>query len=317
MTASAPQAPVISLRGVVKQYGAVRALDGVELEVAPGATALLGPNGAGKTTMIKLLLGLVKPDAGEARLLGFDPRKPADGVELRRKVGYMPESDCLPPQMNAVELVSTLARITGLSESDAITRAHESLDYVGLEEQRYREIAQYSTGMKQRVKLAQALAHDPPLLLLDEPTNGLDPKGRRHMLELVADLGRAHGKSVLLCSHLLPDVERTCDHVVVLDRGRVAASGALLELTRSQSRSSRVRVAGDVEAFVRELASHGIACERESERVLRVRAPGDDADELFALAGRAGARLEALEEQRSSLDQVFLDVLKNSREARG
>ncbi len=311
-----PHAPVISLAGVEKHFGPVKALAGVDLSLAPGATALLGPNGAGKTTMIKLLLGLVQPDAGEARLLGFDPRLPADCIELRRKVGYMPESDCLPAQMNAVELVSTLAQLTGLSANDAMTRAHEALDYVGLDEQRYRDITSYSTGMKQRVKLAQALAHDPPLLLLDEPTNGLDPKGRRHMLELIADLGHGRGKSVLLCSHLLPDVERTCDHVVVLDRGRVAASGAIAELTRSESRSTRVRVAGAAEAFERELASHSIGFERESEGLLRVQVRGDDTDELFEHAGRVGARLEGVEELRSTLDQVFLDVLKRSREER-
>lgn len=311
------QAPhFLSLRGLVKQYGAVRALDGVDLELAPGAVALLGPNGAGKTTMIKLLLGLAQPSGGEARVMGFDPSRPADCVELRRKVGYMPESDCLPPKMNAVELVTMLARLTGLTVNDAMTRAHEALDYVGLDEQRYRDISTYSTGMKQRVKLAQALAHDPPLLLLDEPTNGLDPKGRREMLELIANLGHAHGKSVLLCSHLLPDVERTCDHVVVLDRGRVAASGALRELTRNQSRSARVRVAGAVEAFQRGLEAQQIEYECESEGVLRVQARGEDADELFALAGASGARLEGVEELRSTLDQVFLDVLKRAREAR-
>jgi ABC-2 type transport system ATP-binding protein len=315
MTELATSPSVISLRGLVKQYGAVRALNGIDMEVPPGAVGLLGPNGAGKTTLIKLLLGLVKPDGGEASLLGFDPRKPQDCVELRRKVGYMPESDCLPPHMNAVELVGMLARLTGFSANDAMTRAHEALDYVGLDEQRYREIVQYSTGMKQRVKLAQALAHDPPLLLLDEPTNGLDPKGRRHMLDLIADLGHAHGKSLLICSHLLPDIERTCDEVVVLDRGRVAAQGSIAELTRSQSRTARVRVTGDVEGFERELQREGIDFERDGDGRWRVQARGDDADELFEFAGRAGARIEGLEELRSTLDQVFLDVLRRSREA--
>ena len=243
-------------------------------------------------------------------------------MELRRKVGYMPEGDCLLPRTSAVELVATLARIIGLSGPDAMTRAHESLDYVGLEEQRYRDVAEYSTGMKQRLKLAQALAHDPPVLLLDEPTNGLDPKGRRHMLELIHDLGHERGKNVLVCSHLLPDVERTCDHVVVIDRGRAVLQGTLAELTGSGAASTgqtelgasvRVRVKDPESRLSDALEAAGRPVQREADGSLRVSAAaGEDVDELFALAARLGTPLEAVEPVRSTLDQVFLRVLQES-----
>ncbi len=302
----------IDIRGLRKRYGSVLALDGLTLELPGGAVGLLGPNGAGKTTLIKLLLGLLDPDGGTATILGLDPADRRQRLELRARVGYMPEGDCLLPGMNAVELLTALARITGLSAADAMTRAHEALDYVGLDEQRYRGIEQYSTGMKQRVKLAQALVHDPPLLLLDEPTNGLDPRGRRHMLELVADLGHSQGKHVILCSHLLPDVERTCDHVVVLQRGRAVRSGGIAELTRADGRRVLLRASGDVERFAAALAGAGLEPRREDEGHWTVAARGGDADELFALAAGSGARVEAVEDVRSTLDEVFLATLRSA-----
>jgi ABC-2 type transport system ATP-binding protein len=169
--------PVLELRELAKSYGSVRALDGLTLRVEPGAVGLLGPNGAGKTTLIKLLLGLLRPERGSARVLGLDPAERRERLEVRRRVGYMPEGDCLIPGMTAVELVTTMGRLAGMSYRDSITRTHEVLDYVGLEEARYRGLDEYSTGMKQRLKLAQSLVHDPPFLLLDEPTLGLVPRG--------------------------------------------------------------------------------------------------------------------------------------------
>jgi ABC-2 type transport system ATP-binding protein len=303
---------VVSIRALEKRYGQVKALQGLTLELPAGTVGLLGPNGAGKTTLIKLLLGLLEPDGGSATVLGLDPTHAGERIELRRRVGYMPEGDCLLPGTNAVELVTTLGRITGLSAADAMTRAHEALDYVGLDEQRYRPTSQYSTGMKQRVKLAQALAHDPPLLLLDEPTNGLDPKGRRHMLELVHDLGHSQRKHVVLCSHLLPDVERTCDHVVVLNRGRAVENGTIADLTRSDGPELELQVGGDVERFAEAIGGSALAFSREGERRFRVTSALDDADGLFALAAAAGARIEAVEEIRATLDEVFLRTLRES-----
>jgi len=299
---------IVEIRGLEKRYGPVRALAGLSLALSPGPTGLLGPNGAGKTTLIKLLLGLLRPDAGEARVAGCDPTTARGRLALRRSVGYMPENDCLLPGLTGLETVATLGRLTGLSGEDSQSRSHEVLDYVGIEEARYRLADEYSSGMKQRLKLAQALVHDPALLLLDEPTSGLDPKGRRHMLDLVHDLGHGQGKSVLLCSHLLPDVERTCDHVVVLRKGSVAIAGPIQELTRVEGRRVRLDVLGDRAAFAARLAESGFAHDADADGRLLVRLDGraDDADELFALAASSGATLRGVEEVRSSLEQVFV-----------
>ncbi len=301
--------PVILLERLEKRYGRVRALQELSLRVPPGPVGLLGPNGAGKSTLLKLLLGLLAPDGGSARIAGFDPTRRSQRLELRRKVGYMPEGDCLIPRMNAVDLVTTLGRATGLSRRDAMTRTHEVLDYVGLEEARYRKVEEYSTGMKQRLKLAQALVHDPELLLLDEPTNGLDPKGRRHMLELIHDLGHAQGKSLLLCSHLLPDVERTCSEIVVIHRGAILATGTIAAMTADTERWVRAEVSGDAGTFARALSAAALAFEEEGAQRFRVRLPEEDGDQLFALAAASGAVLRSLSPLRSTLEDVFLGAL--------
>ncbi|MEM9801104.1 MAG: ABC transporter ATP-binding protein [Planctomycetota bacterium] len=310
----APSSPesatsIVRLKGLVKHFGDVQALRGVDMDLPPGPVGLLGPNGAGKTTLIGLLLGLLEPTSGEATVAGLAPVTRAARIEIRKRVGYMPESDCLLPGMSGVELVATLGRLTGLSKVDAMTRSHEVLDYVELEEARYRPLDGYSTGMKQRLKLAQALVHDPELLLLDEPTNGLDPAGRRHMLSLVEDLGRNQGKNVVLCSHLLPDVERTCDHVVVLSKGRVVEQGSIAELTAADA--ARVRVEVDPEsahAFEAAVRGAGIEVEAGESAGFVVTLPkgAEDADELCAIAAREGVVLDAIDPVRSTLEQVFL-----------
>ena len=301
--------PILVLEGLSKRYGALRALENLTLALPPGPTGLLGPNGAGKSTLIKLLLGQLQPSGGVAKIAGFDPTRRADRLALRRRIGYMPESDCLIPRMNGVELVTALGRLTGMSARDAITRAHEVLDYVGLDEARYRGLDEYSTGMKQRLKLAQALVHDPELLLLDEPTNGLDPKGRKHMLELVHDLGHNQGKSLLLCSHLLPDVERTCLAVVVIHKGRIRSSGSIEELTRNEERWVEVQVEGDLPSFRRRLEAERYHVESTGPHRLRVRMAEADGDRLFELAGSSGAHLSELRLERSTLEDVFLETL--------
>src|SRR5229473_7865456 len=207
--------PVVTLEQVTVSYGRQAALRDVTATVPAGAVGLLGPNGAGKSTLLKSLLGFIVPDQGRMRVLGLDVA--ASPLEIRARIGYMPESDAHIPGMNAVSFVAYCGELAGLPRVDAMQRAHEMLFYVGLGEARYRNVDTYSTGMKQRIKLAQALVHDPDLLLLDEPTNGMDPSGRDEMLELVRDLARNKGVNVLVSSHLLPDVEFTCDHVVVMD----------------------------------------------------------------------------------------------------
>ncbi len=216
--------PLISLVSLTRRYGDVVALDGLSLDLEPGIIGLVGANGAGKSTLIKILLGLLNATSGEARVMGLDVR--TQGPDIGRVVGYMPEHDCLPPDLSATDLVSHLGQMSGLPRAAARERTAEVLRHVGLYEERYRPIGTYSTGMKQRVKLAQALVHDPRLLLLDEPTNGLDPAGRDEMLELVHRTGTEFGIAVIVASHLLGEIERVCDFLVALDAGQPPPGGA-------------------------------------------------------------------------------------------
>lgn len=302
--------PLIRLANLSKRYGRIHALREVTVDVPPGPVGLLGPNGAGKTTLIKLLLGLLEPTDGSASIARFDPRHAGERVELRRAIGYMPEGDCLIPGMNAVELVSVLGQLAGLSQRDAMTRAHEMLDYVGLDEERYRRSEEFSTGMKQRLKLAQALVHDPRILLLDEPTNGLDPKGRKHMLELIHDLGHAQAKNVLLCSHLLPDVEKTCTEVVVLQEGRVRMTGNIARLTAAQGSDVTVELVDHAERLAAALAERGVRNEVTGVRRLLVQLDaGQTCDALFDLARGTDTTITSIEPVRSTLEEVFLSTL--------
>src|SRR6187397_2215862 len=239
-------------------YGANTALRDVSAVFPTGAVGLLGPNGAGKSTMLKSLLGFIPPTAGRLEVLGLNVAdRPLD---VRARLGYMPENDGHVPGMNAVTFVAYCAELAGLPKADAIQRAHEVLFYVGLGEARYRNVETYSTGMKQRIKLAQALVHDPELLFLDEPTNGMDPKGREEMLDLIRDLAHNKGVDLILSSHLLPDVEYTCDHIIVLDKGTIAASGSLDQLKGPTGRVFEVRVKGPQAPFVAALVAAGMEC---------------------------------------------------------
>ncbi len=298
-------APVVTFNGVRVRYGGQPALEDVTAVFPAGAVGLLGPNGAGKSTMIRSLLGLVTPEKGEMRVLGLDVARAP--VDIRRRVGYMPESDAHIPGMNAVSFVSYCGQLSGLPPADAMQRAHEVLHYVGLGEARYRAVETYSTGMKQRIKLAQALVHDPDLLLLDEPTNGMDPKGRDEMLDLVHDLAHVKGISLILSSHLLPDVERTCDHVVVMDKGRAVVHGPIGALKPDAGHvfELRVKTADGLEAFIERLEHQGFEC-RVGEEGLRVFVPGDaGAKELFVVAAAAGVQVRHLRPSVPTLDDVF------------
>jgi ABC-2 type transport system ATP-binding protein len=300
---------VVQLDGVTVVYGKNRALNGVTARFAPGAVGLLGPNGAGKSTMLKALLGFIKPDQGRMSVLGLDVAH--QPMEIRARIGYMPESDAQIPGMNAVSFVGYCGQLAGLPAVDAMQRAHEVLYYVGLGEARYRNLETYSTGMKQRIKLAQALVHDPDLLFLDEPTNGMDPKGRDEMLELIRDLGHNKNVNLILSSHLLPDVEYTCDHVVVMDKGQVAAQGPIAELKGPAGRVFEVRIKGDLPAFIDVLAAAGMECHATDDDVMRVFVPaaavaGDkDQTAIFALAARHGAQVRHLRPSIPTLEDVF------------
>ncbi len=300
-------APIVAFRDLAVSYGLVQALAGVTGEFRPGPTGLLGPNGAGKTTLLKTLLGFLAPDRGAMTAFGLDPAK--QPLEVRRRIGYMPEVDCHVPGMTAAAFVAFAGELSGMPRDEAVSRAHEVLYYVGLGEARYRTLDTYSTGMKQRVKLAQALVHDPDLLLLDEPTNGLDPQGREEMLTLVDDIAHRLGMSLILCSHLLRDVERVCDTVLVIDQGRIAASGTIAELTGPRRAVYDVRVKGDAAAFLTDLKDHGCGW-REGEDGYRVSmTDGQGPDLIFRIARECGVQVRHLRPGSESLEDVFLKAL--------
>jgi ABC-2 type transport system ATP-binding protein len=300
---------VVQLDGVTVIFGKNRALNNVSARFARGAVGLLGPNGAGKSTMLKALLGFVKPDEGRMTVLGMDVA--SHPLEIRARIGYMPETDGHIPGMNAVSFVAYCGQLAGLPAVDAMQRAHEVLYYVGLGEARYRNLETYSTGMKQRIKLAQALVHDPDLLFLDEPTNGMDPKGRDEMLELIRDLGHNKNVNLILSSHLLPDVEYTCDDVVVMDRGQVAAQGPIDELKGPAGRVFELRIKGDLPRFVEILRGAGMECHSTDEDVMRVFVPsglagnGRDQQPIFELAAKNQVQIRHLRPSVPTLEDVF------------
>src|SRR5512132_879925 len=254
---------LVRVSGVIKSFGSVRALDGASFEIGEGVTGLLGSNGAGKTTSLKILIGLIDPDAGSVEVLGRDTR---GSVEYRTRIGYSPEHDCLPPGASAAEFLAYMAEISGLPRPAARLRASDMLRHVGLFEERYRSMGTYSTGMKQRVKLAQALVHDPVLAFLDEPTAGLDPLGRRDMLELIRRVGREFGISIVISTHLMGDVERTCDAVIVLDAGRLLRTGAVSGFTE-ETETLEVELLEGTAAVAEGLRQRGLAPALDGRRL--------------------------------------------------
>lgn len=300
---------LVATSGVSKRFGSVQALDDVSVELTATATGLLGANGAGKSTLMKALLGLVEPDEGRVEVLGIDAaRHPG---EIRRRLGYMPERDCLPLEMTARDLVVHMAELRGLPRRAAVLRASEVLFQVGLEEERSRLIGTFSTGMKQRTKLAQALVHSPELVVLDEPTNGLDPSGREEMLSLVRRLSSDLGVAVLLSSHVLEDVTRTCDAVVVLRDGRLVTAGRIDEMEALTTGGVLVRVTGDRAAFRAALTGRGLGVE-EREDALVVGGPGEDAtlDAIRDVAAEAGVGLRELRPSGPTLEDALVDALE-------
>jgi ABC-2 type transport system ATP-binding protein len=296
--------PVVTLDNVSVAYGRNRALREVTTRFPAGAVGLLGPNGAGKSTMIKALLGFLTPESGRMQVLGLDVAE--SPMQIRARIGYMPEIDGHIPGMNAVSFVAYCGELAGLRAVDSMQRAHEVLYYVGLGEARYRNVETYSTGMKQRIKLAQALVHDPDLLFLDEPTNGMDPRGRDEMLALISDLGHRKGVNLILSSHLLPDVEATCDRVVVMDKARVVASGPIEELKGPGGRVFEVRAKDGQDRLVAACQAVGFECHQTDEDVMRVFVPeGRGPRDLFAVAAREGIQIRHLRPSVPTLEDVF------------
>jgi ABC-2 type transport system ATP-binding protein len=302
--------PIFHFASVTKRYGKVVALNNLSLSVPTGAIGLLGPNGSGKTTLIRALLGLIPIDHGNGQMLGLDIRRRQ--LDIRRQVGFAPENECLFPHVQGVEFVAYAGELVGMSPTDALQRSHEVLDYVELGEARYRKVESYSTGMKQRLKLASAIVHDPQLLILDEPTNGMDPAGRKEVLELSADLTRNKGMNLLFSSHILPDVEAVCDYVIVLGAGKLLAQGEIQQLKEIHQQTFDVRLKSDGVAFTERLLAAGCQAEPQDD-VLRVRIPlGQTPRMLWEIAAENNEQIRHLRPQRSTLEEVFLNAVERN-----
>ncbi len=307
--------PLLKLDGLRREFGDFTALHDLTFELPPGRIGLLGPNGAGKSTLLKILLGLIAPTAGTGAVLGEPLGGDCDSANnwrLRRLIGFMPEAEALVPGLTGVEYVTLAGELCGLGRRQSQRRAHEILGYIQLEEARYRRVEEYSAGMKQRVKLAQALIHDPPLLLLDEPTSGLDPAGRDAMLKLIAELGRDHGKSVILSTHLLADVQAVCERVVIMAGGRVRGLGTVAELCAVRADRVRLRVAGDLARFRDELERSSVAIVADNGHgEWRVQVPaGWSNRNFFELARAADAIVRAILPDDETLEELFLRMVQ-------
>lgn len=295
---------VVSTKRLTKLYKGLVALNSVDLEIPPGPVGLLGPNGAGKSTLIKCLLGLVRPTSGESVILGSSSRTLRESLEAHSKIGYVPENDCLIPDMDAITYVKYMGEVSGLPPMDAMQRAHEVLHYVGIGDERYRLISTYSTGMKQKVKLAQALVHDPEFIILDEPTNGMDPKGRDEMLELIRDIARNHRKNILLSSHLLPDVEFICDHVIIMNFGNIIIEGDIKDLT-VESEEYEVRIKGDEELFKKVLDGMGLIWNKKG-MFFHILSQDDILMDLYNAIGDRDIQIRHATRRRKTLEDIFV-----------
>jgi len=293
----------IEVKDIHFSYGKVKALEGVSLDLSHGAIGLLGPNGAGKSTLIRILLGFLSPDRGEGRVLGYDIKN--EQSLIRRYVGYMPEDDCFIPGLDAVSFTSYLGELSGMPRQEAMKRAHEVLFYVGLEESRYRRVETYSGGMKQRLKLAQAIVHDPKLIFLDEPTSGLDPQGRKEILELILDISSKKDIQVLISSHILPDIELTCSYVVILDKGILVAQGDISELKEIRD-LYEIKVKGETEGFLHRLRDIDCRVEETEDGILKVyMPPGHNRQEIFRIAAEEKIQLRHFVKSQTSLEDLF------------
>jgi len=301
------QSTAIEVRGASRRYGSIQALNDVTLTIDAPATGLLGQNGAGKSTLMKAILGLVRLDAGEVRVLGHDARR--DGKQVRRRIGYAPEHECLPPELTAADLCRHLAELRGLSRADAIRRASEVLFAVGLEEERSRVIGSFSLGMRQRVKIAQALVHAPELIILDEPTNGLDPAQRAEMLDVIRRVSRDLNVRVLISSHILDDIRRTCDAVVVMRAGAVTLARPL-EAEADEADVLRAETVADSAPFVAAMTAAGLDCTVLDTTTTRVVIRSErDRDVLRDTASSTGVGLRRLHRDGPSIEDELLEAI--------
>jgi ABC-2 type transport system ATP-binding protein len=306
-TAAAPQTPVIELQGLSVRFGKRDILKDLTCSLRGRAIGLLGPNGAGKSTLINTLLGFYKPISGSARVLGSDIQ--TETRRIRSLVGYMPENDAFISKMTAVSFVQMMAELCGLPSSAALERAHEALFCVGLAEARYRELGTYSLGMKQLAKLAQAIAHGPKLLILDEPTNGLDPSARQRMIRMIADIRDSRQLQIVLCSHLLRDVEDTCDEVLILNQGRIAHYSNLEEERKANKRFLELETYGANGDFTEAIEKLGCECAVTGNRLKMILADGVEVRDIYRIAAERQVRIRRLNFRRDTLEDIFLKAM--------
>lgn len=300
---------LIDLVEITKDYGRFRALDHVSLQIQPGITGLLGPNGAGKSTLIKVLLGLVRMTSGHGRLLNYQLGR--QSREIRAHVGYMPEDDCFLHGMTGVESVQFVSRLSNYFRTEGLRRSHEILDFCGVAQERYRTVETYSTGMRQKLRFAQAIVHDPPVLIFDEPTSGLDPEERQHMLNRIRLLARDHGKAVLLCTHILPDVQAISDSVVILAGGQVQVAEKLSVLSRPVNPSLQVRLLGAADEFIRQMRHQGVPVDVQLDGVLLLQGTADElTPRIWKTAESCQVAVRSIVPSRNSLEEVFLNAVR-------
>jgi len=311
---TANMSALIELNNLTKDYGDFRALSDVNLTINEGITGLLGPNGAGKSTLIKVLLGLVRTNSGTGHILGFPLGQSA--AQLRTLIGYMPEDDCYIHGLTGIESIQVAARLSCMPNTEALRRGHEILDFCGTGQERYRPVETYSTGMRQKLRFAMAIVHDPKLLILDEPTSGLDPEEREAMLNRIRILAREFHKSVILCTHILPDVQTVCDRVIILAAGSVRVSDTLESLCRMPDPSVTVSVTGDYRALNQSLLSQNLRSFVVLPHQLQVAGGADQVSSvLWSAAAASDCVIRSLTPSKNSLEQIFLDAVREVHRA--
>ena len=298
---------IIESTALTKAYGPHVALDTLDIKIEKGSTGLLGPNGAGKSTFLKTILGLIQLTSGEGKVLGFDIR--TQGDQIRQRIGYMPEYDALNPNMDAIHQVRYSGELIGMNPNVELQRAHQALEYVGLGEQRYRQVSTFSTGMKQATKLACALIHDPSLIIADEPSNGLDAKAREFMLNTLETTVNQGQRSVLMASHLMDDVERVCENIVLLHKGKLAAQGKIEDL-KAIDKEVEIHVWGSATKMEEVLTDRGMKVRREG-RVMRIGHTGDETyNQILQAAADIGTQVRRMHDHEASLEDLFLVIME-------
>jgi ABC-2 type transport system ATP-binding protein len=306
---------LIELHNIYKDYGHFRALDDVSMAIKPGVTGLLGPNGAGKSTLIKVLLGLVKLTSGTGTVMGHQIG--TDVKAIRSKVGYMPEDDCYLHGLSGVESVQLAARLSCMDRTEGLRRAHEILDFCGAGQERYRDVHTFSTGMRQKLRFAQAIVHDPPLLILDEPTSGLDPDEREAMLSRVRILAHRHEKAIILCTHILPDIQKVSDDVIIMAQGRVKVAASLDELSVPRNPAQFVHYVGDGEPLMRAMRNRGfVVTPIEGKPAFSIPGEGENwLPQLWEAARQENASIRSILPARNSIDEIFLEAIREGSHA--